>query len=468
LGLVLVLFSAAAYLRYRGAAWQSFDADLWSNVDMLRGAMAEEIDEAQEPSENLKAPALAGDPLRRAAAQTLEKFRLNGLYAEIRRGRGGRTRLARLPGAGSGGEQPLVPDAAWSGATFSGQARSVALAGGWQAVIRAFTPAGFKEPILLAVAGRATVVEETLDSIRRAMFEFGAAGLVLAVAGGYWLATRALHPIDAMTRQAGSMAAASLSAAPRRLDVRNAGDELGRLASTFNLLLERIESSMARTKGFVADAAHELKTPVSIVRTGAELALSGDRSADEYREALRAISVESTHLSDLVSDLTLLAEGELLEQPLERRLVDLSELVHELARSLGSVAAGRGARIEIEAPQGLEYRGDERLLRRAVVNLLENAIKFSAPGSRVGVCLFRESDRVELRVLDEAHTLSAMERERVFERFYRSQRSRSEGVPGSGLGLAIVQWAVTLHGGRVRVEPRAPQGNTFVIELPAS
>jgi signal transduction histidine kinase len=361
-----------------------------------------------------------------------------------------------------------VPDTAWSGATFSGQARSVALAGGWQAVIRAFTPAGFKEPILLAVAGRATVVEETLDSIRRAMFEFGAAGLVLAVAGGYWLATRALHPIDAMTRQAGSMAAASISAAPRRLDVRNAGDELGRLASTFNLLLERIESSMARTKGFVADAAHELKTPVSIVRTGAELALSGDRSPDEYREALRAISVESTNLSELVSDLTLLAEGELLEQPLERRLVDLSELVHEVARSLGSVAAGRGARIEIEAPQGLEYRGDERLLRRAVVNLLENAIKFSAPGSRVGVCLFRESDRVELHVLDEAHTLSAMERERVFERFYRSQRSRSEGVPGSGLGLAIVQWAVTLHGGRVRVEPRASQGNTFVIELPAS
>ena len=132
------------------------------------------------------------------------------------------------------------------------------------------------------------------------------------------------------------------------------------------------------------------------------------------------------------------------------------------------MAAGRGIRIEIEAPPGLELRGDERLLRRVAVNLLENAVKFSPADGRVDVRLAREADRVVLRVLDEAHTLSDGERERVFERFYRSQRARSEGVPGSGLGLAVVQWAAALHGGAARVEPRAPRGNAFVIELPGA
>jgi signal transduction histidine kinase len=406
--------------------------------------------------------------LRRTAAETLDQFRLNGLYAEIRQGRAGQTVLARLSGASPGGDPAPLSGEVWQDVARSGQTRSIRLVGARQAVIGAFQPPGVTAPILLLVQGDTKPVEETLASIRRALLEVGAAGLLLALFGGYWLATRVLRPIDVMTRQAAQMAAASISMTARRLDVRGAGDELGRLAATFNLLLERIESSMARTQGFIADAAHELKTPVSIVRIGSELALSCDRSPDEYREALRAISLESTHLSDLVSDLTLLAEGELLEQPLERRLLDLTELVHDVARSLRSVAAGRGTRIAIEAPEGLEYRGDERLLRRAAVNLLENAIKFSPEGARVGVELSREPGRVELRVFDEAQTLSAPERERVFERFYRSEKSRSQGIPGSGLGLAIVQWAVVLHGGSARVEPRAMRGNTFVIELPAS
>ncbi len=469
LGTVLVLFSSAAYLRYRAAAWQSFDADLRSNLDTLQGALLDELGETPEAVERPANSVLSDNPLQRTATLTLEEFRLNGLYAEIRRGREGEVPLARIPGAGPGGDQPLSPEAAKQAAARSGQLSSLALAGGWQAVARTIElPVEPPESVLLVVAGRKTLVEETLASIRRALLEFGAAGLLLAVGGGYWLATRALRPIDAMTRQAGRMAASPSAPVPRRFDVRNSGDELGRLASTFNLLLERIELSMARTKGFVADAAHELKTPVSIVRIGAELALSGDRSPEEYREALRAIGLESTHLSDLVSDLTLLAEGELLEQPLERRLVDLGEIVREVARSLGGVAAGRRIRIEIETPPGLELRGDERLLRRAAVNLLENAVKFSPTGARVGVYLSRESDRVVLRVLDEAPVLSEEERQRVFERFYRSQRSRSEGIPGSGLGLAIVQWAAALHGGVVRVEPRSPRGNAFIIELPAA
>ncbi len=468
LGLVLVFFSVATYLRYRAAAWQSFELDLRNNLDTLEIALLEEVREAREPAGAPGGADMSGDPLTRAAAQTLEAFRLNGLSAEIRSGRAGETLLARLPDAPDGAGRPSLSAAAWGDASLSGRTSSLPLEGGWHAAVRATRPEGSADPILLLVAGRTAPVEETLASIRRALFELGAAGLLLAVAGGYWLATRALRPIDSMTRQAGRMAEALPSTAPHRLDAGHAGDELGRLAGTFNLLLERIESSMARTKSFVADAAHELKTPVSIIRAGSELALSTDRSPDQYREALRAIGLESTRLSDLVSDLTLLAEGELLDHPLERRLLDLGEIVQEVARSLGGVAEGRGIRIVIDAPPGLELRGDERLLRRVAVNLLENAAKFSPAGTRVDVRLSQERGRVVLRVLDEGHVLSDEERAHVFERFYRSQRSRSEGVPGSGLGLAVVQWAATLHGGIARVEPRSPRGNAFIVELPAA
>ena len=466
--MVLVFFSAATYLRYRAAAWQAFDLDLRNNLDTLEGELIEELREARGPAPASGAAVVPADPLQRAAVQSLEEFRLNGLAAEIRVGSAGQRLLARLPDAADGAGPPSLPATVWTDAVLSGRTRSLALQSGWHAAVRAVRLEGVADPVELVVAGDTALVEDTLSSIRRALLELGAAGLLLAVAGGYWLATRALRPIDAMTRQAGRMAEALPATTPHRLDVRNAGDELGRLAATFNRLLERIESSMARTKGFVADAAHELKTPVSIIRTGAELALSEDRSPEQYREALQGIGQESIHLSDLVSDLTLLAEGESLEQPLERRLVDLGEIVREVARSLGGVAAGRGIRIEIETPPGLELRGDERLLRRAAVNLLENAVKFSPAGARVEVRLSQEEGRVVLSVLDEAPVLSEEERRRVFERFYRSQRSRSEGIPGSGLGLAIVQWAATLHGGVARMEPRSPRGNAFIIELPGA
>ena len=466
--MVLAFFSAATYLRYSQGAWRSFDVDLRNNLDTLDGEVHEELREARSPASAAAAGADARDPLVRAALQSLEEFRLNALAAEIRTGPAGQTLLARLPDPGESVDRPSLSSDDWRRVALSGRTETLALENGWHAVLRAVRLDGVSDPVLLLVAGPTTLVEETLSSIRRALLELGAAGLLIAVVGGYWLATRVLRPIDAMTRQAGRMAEAPSSTAPHRLHVRNAEDELGRLAATFNLLLERIESSMARTKTFVADAAHELKTPVSIIRTGSELALSTDRSPEQYREALHAIGLESAHLSDLVSDLTLLAEGELLDQPLERRLLDLGEIVQEVARSLGGVAAGRGIGIEIEAPPGLELRGDERLLRRVAVNLLENAVKFSPAGGRVEVRFSREAGRVVLRVLDEAHTLSDEERRRVFERFYRSQRARSEGVPGSGLGLAVVEWAAALHGGAVRVEPRSPRGNVFVVELPAA
>ncbi len=463
--MILALFSVASYLRYRAAAWKAFDLDVQTNLDTLQSALEEEIREAADAARTdgtLREPSRR---LKRAADLAVAAFRLNGLYAEIRSGAAASTLLARVPGAGLGEGDRLLNDSVWEQLAGHLAARVLLLPDGRRGVARSFRPRSLDETVTLVVADRTTLVEQTLGDIRRAFFQFGAAGLFLALAGGYWLATRVLRPIDTLTTQADAMAA-SPSAPGSRLGIRNPHDELGRLGMTLNRLLDRVELSMSRTKAFIADAAHELKTPVAIVRTEAELSLSRHRSIEESREALSAIAAESAHLSRLVSDLTLLAEGELLEHPLERRLVDLRELLQEVARSLRSLAESRQVSIEFEAAAGVEYRGDERLLRQIFVNLVENAIKFSGPNTCIGASLFRVGESVELSVLDEAPTLLPADREKVFDRFYRSPVAAKKDATGSGLGLAIVAWAVKLHGGRVRVEPRDSIGNRFVVTLP--
>ena len=467
---ILAFFSAATYLRYREAAWRAFDTDLAANLDTLQGALAKEI---REPKREAKAGAEAGLPdasalerRRHAAAETLDDFRLNGLYAEVRQGPGGETLLARLPGAEIGASGGLLAEAAWKETARSTATRFVPAGSGDRAAMRSFQPEPGSDPVELAVASPTTLVDQTLASIERSLIEFGTIGLVLALAGGYWLATRALQPIDAMTTQAGLMASAAPSTGSHRLEVIHADDELGRLALTFNRLLERIEASVTQLRGFIADTAHELKTPVAVVRAEAELSLSADRGPEGYRESLRAIAGESEQLSRVISDLTLLAEGETLDHPLERRLVDLKELSHEVTRSLRAVAAARSVVFDVESSGCVEYRGDERLLRQILTNLFENAIKFSRSPGRIGVVVSEEPANIEIRVLDEAPTLSVEDRVRVFDRFYRAPQPKGVAASGSGLGLAIVRWAVVLHGGTVRVEPRESGGNLFVVTLP--
>lgn len=465
---IVGLFSVATYLPYRAAALRAFDLDLRDNLDTLQNALGEELREARAKAPR---PADAADPaavMRIAAKKAFGEFRLTRLYAELRSGAAAENRVAALDREGAEPAKSLLSASQWerTAADPPGRSRVVVLPDGMRGVVSTFVPAGTATRVTMLIADRTRLVDQTLASMRRALLEYGVAGLVLALAGGYWVARRALRPIEVFTAQASAMAAAP-STPGARLDLPNREDELGRLGMSFNLLLERIEQSLNRTRAFIADAAHELKTPVAIVRTEAELSLSRLRSSEESREALAAIAAESARLSRLVSNLTLLAEGETLEHPLERRLVDLTELVHEVVRSLRALAASRNATVEVDARPGLEFRGDERLLRQILVNLVENAIKFSRPPARIGIAIDQEDGRVEVRVLDEAATLSADERERVFERFYRSHRTGDGGTSGSGLGLAIVRWAVALHGGSIRIEPRgASTGNAFIAEFP--
>lgn len=467
LAAILALMSLAAYARYRAAAWKAFDAGLVGSLDAVEGALREEVREAaQEPaSGSLPAATPPIEIVRRAAQTTLEEFRVSGLLAEVRAGTRAEIPLARAGDPAPGNALFGQKDWARLARGEAGGAAFAAVEPGHRAAVRRFQPSPELPALTVAIADRTDRVEATLAAIRLSLLELGAAGLALALLGGYWLATRALRPIATLTTQAARMAEA-FDASGARLAIRNPDDELGRLAATFNRLLERLENAHEQLKLFIADTAHELKTPVAIVRAEAELTLSSPRTAEAYRESLATIASESARLSQRVGDLTLLAEGQTLTHPLERRLVDLGELAHEVRRSLRPVAAGRGVQLEIEASRGVEYRGDERLLRQAFLNLAENAVKFCPPGGGVRIGVSEADGRLEVRFADDAPTLSAADRERVFERFYRTVEARDDGASGSGLGLAIVQWAVALHGGSVRVEPRSPRGNLFVVELP--
>lgn len=285
--------------------------------------------------------------------------------------------------------------------------------------------------------------------------------LLLSTLGGYWLARKSLNPVAAMTARAQQISASTLH---DRLPVLNEGDELGHLASVFNELLARLDAAFEQQRQFIADASHELRTPVAIVRGEAELALARDaRSPEELRSALRTIEEEMQGLQRIVEDLFLLARahaGERLLQPAE---LYLGELASEAVRAARSLAAQKKISLSYEGSTDLPMRGDEALLKRLVLNLVDNAIKYTPRGGSVSVTANEIDTDYVIDVRDTGGGIPPEARARVFERFYRAERSRKAGEPtsGAGLGLAIASWIAEAHGGSLTLASSDSTGSVF-------
>ncbi|MBV6520562.1 MAG: Adaptive-response sensory-kinase SasA [Gemmatimonadaceae bacterium] len=291
--------------------------------------------------------------------------------------------------------------------------------------------------------------------------------IALASIGGYILARQGLHPVVAMSERAEAIGAANLH---ERLPVRNARDELGRLATVFNLLLARIESSFEQQRRFMSDASHELRTPVAIISGESELALSRtDRDTRELRASLAAIKDESARLRGIVDDLFWLAQsnaGEPAFRPEELYLRDVVEVCLRGARTLASV---KGVSLKADlCDDDLALRGDEALLKRVVMNLLDNAIKYTPTGGRVTLSTSREELMAVVLVSDTGPGVSVEDRERIFDRFYRSPSmvARGSRPSGAGLGLAIARWVARAHGGDVTLASAEPTGSVFRLQVP--
>jgi len=307
---------------------------------------------------------------------------------------------------------------------------------------------------------------ETLDAFRGYMLWFAPLLLLGASAGGYWLSRRALAPVDALTRTARTISGHNLSS---RLEQLHTGDELQRLSDTLNEMLGRIESAFLRITEFTADASHELRTPIALIHTEAELALRRSRDEAEYREALRHILLEADRTANLVEELLALARADSGREALDIRPTDLLPVLRESASKWNQVAALRNLQFEEHLDvERLPVMGDQNALRRVIDILLDNALKYSPAPGKVKLSGNVKDGRVAVTVADTGVGIAPEDQARIFERFYRVDKARSRELGGAGLGLAIAQWIVQLHKGSITVKSVPGKGSIFQLEIPAT
>jgi signal transduction histidine kinase len=280
--------------------------------------------------------------------------------------------------------------------------------------------------------------------------------------GGYILSGMMLRPIRDITEVASEIGETNLS---RRINHQGPDDELKALADTFDSMITRLEQSFDRQRQFVQDASHELRTPLAAIRTNIEVAeMDPDIGPDDYRTLLETVKTQTERLTRLSEDLLLLSTNEPGER--ETEAIGVGALYREVSRQLGPLASTRKVTLLTEAPDDLAVEAEGDLLYRCVFNLVDNAIKYSGEGSSVMMSGFRSNGAIDLTIRDNGPGIAPEDRERIFDRFTRLDKSRSRRQGGTGLGLAIVRELATTMRGSVDVESTPGQGSTFVLHLP--
>ena len=333
------------------------------------------------------------------------------------------------------------------------------------ALRRVTIPPGIEYVIVVGSSLEPT--DEELESLRGILAYVVPLSLVVAGIGGWFLARRSLSPVVAMADRARKIGVESLNA---RLPVANPRDELGLLAGTFNELLARLEASLEQQRQFMADASHELRTPVTIARTAARVALQQPtRTEGEYRETLEIVEQQTIRLSRIVDDLFTLTRADAGTYPMRTTPMYLDEVIDDVVRAARVVAATRDVSIAAECVHPAPFTGDEDLIRRLIINVLDNAVRYSPACGAVRVALDRAGDVYAVSVSDQGPGIAAEVQSRIFERFYRVDAARThDGVSdgGAGLGLALARWIAHVHDGDIRLAASSRLGSTFVIRLP--
>jgi heavy metal sensor kinase len=337
---------------------------------------------------------------------------------------------------------------------------------GYRVFARHFSSTG--KTYILVILQSLHPQEEMLEEVTSTFAWVIPIAILLASGGGYFLARKSLAPVVAMSSQAGRIGATNLH---ERLAVQNEKDELGHLARSFNSLLDRLSQSFERQQRFMADASHELRTPVAILRGESEVALSQQaRSAEEYRESLGVLHQEAARLTHIVEDLFTLTRADAGQYPLQPRDFYLDELTSECVHSARTLAFAKKISLNFEGAVESLIHADESLLRRMILNLLDNAIKYTPESGRVTLACRRAGEEYALSITDTGGGIPADLQPRIFERFFRADKARSRAENdggGAGLGLSISRWIAEAHHGRLELTRSDGTGSTFTAYLPA-
>jgi two-component system, OmpR family, sensor kinase len=287
--------------------------------------------------------------------------------------------------------------------------------------------------------------------------------LLLGAFGSYWLARRAFRPIHRLTRTARNIKAGDLH---RRVPVPQTKDEVQALALTINEMIGRLDQSFTQQRRFVADASHELRTPVTVIRSITEIALTQHLNLEEHLAVLQDLHAEAERLSQLINDLLALARADEGQTQLDRELVRLDLLAYDVAASIDALAVERRITLQIEKIEPATVEGDTARLILALMGLVDNALTYTNAGGTVTLNVEVAGTSACFSVRDTGIGIAPKDLDHIFERFYRADPARSRSAGGSGLGLAIVDWVVRAHGGSISVESQVGEGSIFKVTLP--
>lgn len=330
--------------------------------------------------------------------------------------------------------------------------------------IRVYTSPIIENDRFIAILQVAQSLEQVQTTLQRLLITLLVSiPLVVVIAGlsGYWLAARALRPIDQITSTARRISAEDLS---ERLNLPDTNDEVGRLANTFNAMLNRLDKAFQRERQFTADASHELRTPLTAMQAILGITRERPRTVKEYQQVLDDLSEETDRLRTLTENLLQLARGETKNKSTSEQ-VNLSDLIRDVCESLRPLIEAKGVLLKGEIADNLFFNGDSDALIRLFVNLLDNALKYTEQG-RICVSAKSQSKGIKIVITDTGQGIEADDLPHIFNRFYRADKSRS--TPGSGIGLTIARQIVEDYGGTIRAESEGVgKGSSFEIIFPA-
>ena len=318
---------------------------------------------------------------------------------------------------------------------------------------------------IAVIAGRLTRdIRDVLSIFKVVIIYSTLAALLLAGAGGLFLADRTLKPVEHITDIAREIGEGDLS---RRIDVRS-DDEMGRLATTLNWMISRLEEAFQKQRQFAADASHELRTPLAIIQAESSLALDKRRTQAEYKRSLELVSQEVNYMSEIIGKLLILERQDSASEPINFLSVNIKDLMTELSSDMEALAQEKSVAFTLGPMEDLSVKGDRMQLRQLFLNILDNAIRYTPGGGAVSSSLVRKNGSALVSISDTGMGIPTEDLPYIFDRFYRVDKARSRAEGGLGLGLAIAHSVAKLHGGNIDVESEVGKGSTFYITLPLS